>query len=193
MSFAISDDNTELSEKCSDARRHGIVMLCSTHDEGPRVSKAFPADYADTIAIAACDAYGRISRDKDANHNMDAKYNYKIHGVEIATGKVPFLVSEDRISGSSVATAIAAGLSSLILSCDRLAFPGRKYFDQSGKKAKFSRQEIVEHYFERMVAKQDTKFLILENLGGIDAKVRDGLEIDAEEILTNWFFTAQRT
>jgi hypothetical protein len=161
-------------------------MLCSTQDEGPSVSPAYPAEYPETIAIAACDEYGQNSRDKET------RYNYKIHGLEVAAGTVPFLVSEDRISGSSVATAIAAGLSSLILACDRLAIPGRKYIDQFGNKEKFGRQEIVEQYFEKMTVKPDTKYLILEQFGNIDSKIGDGLEIDAEEILTNWFSMQKR-
>lgn len=43
-----------------------------------------------------------------------------MQGQQVAAGVIPFLEPIERISGSSVATALAAGLSSIILSCNWL-------------------------------------------------------------------------
>jgi len=68
-----------------------------------------------TISIAACDRYGRM-----LNWSKEEKKSYRINGKDVLAGTVPYVVSEERITGNSVATAIAAGLGSLILSCCRL-------------------------------------------------------------------------
>ncbi|KAI0849800.1 hypothetical protein F5Y00DRAFT_234886 [Daldinia vernicosa] len=173
MSFATLDNNPDLERACNDADAAGIVMLCSTHDEGAKIKDAYPASFPSTISITACDEFGSPLR------NSQQKYDYGILGQDVAAGVVPFLESDDRISGSSVATAIAAGLSSLILSCDRIAHPDGTY-EVSPRKA------IVKHHLRQMLATDD-QYILLEKFGRIDLKLKDGLNIVAEEIINNVF------
>ncbi|EHK20707.1 uncharacterized protein TRIVIDRAFT_153866 [Trichoderma virens Gv29-8] len=173
MSFAILEHTNSLEDICKEAARRGIIMLCSTHDEGFNVTKAYPADFSDTITITACDEFGAVAQ------TMSQEYRYSIQGHEVAAGVVPFLESSDRISGSSVATAIAAGLSSLVLSCDRLARN-----DDDFKQV--TRKTIITKQFG-MMASDNTKYLILGKFAGIDAKIRDGTEINARSIIKEFF------
>ena len=87
-------------------------MICSTAGEGKNELVAYPASFKATIGIAACNAFGTLL--KNATEN-DAEFF--VLGSNINAGVVPFLTEEPRISGSSVATAIAAGLASLTMSC----------------------------------------------------------------------------
>ncbi|KAL8743053.1 MAG: hypothetical protein Q9190_004554 [Brigantiaea leucoxantha] len=174
MSFAILDNTDHLRDACTRAASAGIVMLCSAHDEGSNIDKAWPASYNDTITISACDEYGNPLRVTNQH------YHYALRGKEVAAGVVPFLKSDDRISGSSVATAVAAGLSSLILSCDRLANPSKRYNDRD------DRRKVIDGQFKSMLP-ENKSHILLERFAGIDQKIKDGRVINAQEILENKF------
>ncbi|EHK16135.1 uncharacterized protein TRIVIDRAFT_195992 [Trichoderma virens Gv29-8] len=154
----------------------GIVLLCSTHDEGMNVSEAYPASFRDTITITACDDYGKVLR--PAN---ETSFQYKVQGQSVAAGVIPFLDSDDYISGSSVATAITAGLGSLILSCDRIAqrHP-RSEQDTDGA-------QIIKNHLNEMLAKPSKDYILLEKFAGIDTKIQDGRDIYASEIIEKYF------
>ncbi|EHK43357.1 hypothetical protein TRIATDRAFT_149048 [Trichoderma atroviride IMI 206040] len=173
MSFSILEGTQGLDNACADAWHNGIIILCSTPDEGLNTEKSCISGYSDTMTITACDEFGILSP------NAPPDYNYAIKGIDVAAGKVPFLDSKDCISGSSVSTAIAAGLSSLILSCDRLAKERRSY--ERGDRAR-----IVKHHFGKMAA-TNKKYIILERFAGIDKKIQDGRYIDARDIIEGFF------
>lgn len=108
----------KLSDVINAAKEQGIVMMCSNHDEGAKSKTSYPADYRDkTWVVTACDEYGFPPREREPPKGLGY---YMFQGFNVAAGVIPFLESNDRISGSSVATAIASGISSLILSCARL-------------------------------------------------------------------------
>ncbi|KAL9120735.1 MAG: hypothetical protein Q9187_002705 [Circinaria calcarea] len=176
MSFAILDNTDNLRNACAEAADAGIILLCSTHDEGSNIDEAWPAAYRDTITITACDEFGELLRPTKQG------YDYTIRGQEVAAGVVPFLKSDDRISGSSVATAIAAGLSSLTLSCDRLAHSGKMYTGQDDKR------KVIRHHLKAMATE---KYILLEKFARIDQKIKDGRDINAQQILEDFFETAQ--
>lgn len=168
MSFIIREDvNEALRDQISEASKEGIVMTCSAHDEGLRTGKVYPASYhgegTSLFCLAASDEYGKPLRQLE-----DMGYDYMIRGKDVAAGAIPFLKSEDSITGSSVSTAIAAGLSSLILTCDRLSNPSKDYTHgtQEG-----SRNILVRNIFEQMCA-PGTKFIPLENFSQIEALAR---------------------
>ncbi|KAK3938154.1 hypothetical protein QBC46DRAFT_441511 [Diplogelasinospora grovesii] len=175
MSFAILETSVLLDTTIADANADGIVLLCSTHDEGSNVGKAWPADSAETFTVTACDEYGALPR-------ITNEYKYKLQGLNVAAGVIPFLESPDRISGSSVATAIAAGPSSLIVSCLRLANP-----DRPGLFTSTRRRTEVEKYLDAMQSAEGSKYVLLEKFGRIDAKIKDGEPIKAEVILEDVF------
>jgi hypothetical protein len=176
MSFSILETSDSLDQAISAAGLKGIVLLCSTHDEGSNVGKAWPAASPATFAVTACDEYGSLFRAM-----KEESYKYKLQGLNVAAGVIPFLDSTDRISGSSVATAVAAGLSSLVLSCLRLANPGQKF--EGGRRVR-----MVEEKLDEMLSK-GTKYVLLEKFGGIDKKVKRGEPINAEVILGDAFKT----
>ncbi|KAE8356849.1 hypothetical protein BDV28DRAFT_144762 [Aspergillus coremiiformis] len=173
MSFAILENDGSLKDACNKAKHdHNIVLLCSTHDEGLNVKYAWPADYDSTITITACDEFGHVP---SRGHQ---KYDFALRGLKVAASVIPFLDSSDLISGSSVATAIAAGLSSLILSCDRFARSGQPYHPKDNMKLAKDR---VEHYLNQMTSGE--KYVLPEKFGNIDAKVKDGEDIDAMKVI----------
>jgi hypothetical protein len=107
----------------SDAIRlaHGrdIVVLSSSADEGLReINDAIRKDNAGecVFSIAACDRWGNL-----LERSPKSGYDYSFVGNNVQVGQVPFLKSPDSIGGSSVATAIAAGVISLIFAFCRLA------------------------------------------------------------------------
>ncbi|PTB45663.1 hypothetical protein M441DRAFT_54706 [Trichoderma asperellum CBS 433.97] len=173
MSFAILEGTIGLSNACADAINKGIIILCSTPDEGLNTEKSCISGYSDTITITACDEFGIVSP------NAPSYFQYAIRGIDVAAGTVPFLESKDYISGSSVSTAIAAGLSSLILACDRLAKERKNY--ERGDRAR-----IVKHHFGKMVA-SNKKYIMLERFAEIDKKIKDGRYINAKDIIEGFF------
>ncbi|KAM3562177.1 hypothetical protein MY1884_001991 [Beauveria asiatica] len=185
MSFAMSDSDDAMEKMVRAASNRGIVMTCSTHDEGSRVNQAWPAacrnfDHSDEsiIVLAACDKYGKLLREADTK-----KLDFKILGEHVPAGVVPFVRSEENITGSSVATALAAGLSSLILTCDRLAHPGKEYINAKmgktgdGKHAEDQyRLGVVKKHFKKMETKDGKKFIELGNFDGRMSGSRIGQE-----------------
>ncbi|KAH6951191.1 hypothetical protein BKA56DRAFT_535586 [Ilyonectria sp. MPI-CAGE-AT-0026] len=184
MSFILEETTKELESQIDAASQKGIVMTCSTHDEGSRIDKAFPASLkggtTSLLVLAACDVYGRILREA-----KEDTYDYLIRGKDVAAGVIPFLKSEDTITGSSVATALAAALCSLILTCNRLAHPVVTY---EGGKGENSRYSLVTKHLTRMKSHENTKFILLEKFGKIEelGKTYDGT-ILAKRVLQESF------
>ncbi|KAF4460275.1 hypothetical protein FALBO_12951 [Fusarium albosuccineum] len=163
MSFTLGETTAGLVKQVNSASNMGIVMTCSTHDEGYRVDKAFPAHLRggslSLLVLAACDRYGRILRE-----TREDTYDYLIRGKDVPAGVIPFLKSEDTITGSSVATALATALCSLILTCDRLAHPNQTY----KSKEENSRYDLITKHLESMKSHKESKFILLEKFGKID-------------------------
>lgn len=111
MSFALNGTSKPLETAVEAAVRQGIVLVCSTPDEGDNRTKAWPASCADTLAIAACNDAG----EKLVSSTTEA--NYYFRGENVLYEHVVGAAVAEKISGSSVATAIAAGVASLCLSC----------------------------------------------------------------------------
>ncbi|KAK0640567.1 hypothetical protein B0T16DRAFT_460740 [Cercophora newfieldiana] len=186
MSFSMVETSPELDKAITRAFTKGIVMMCSNHDEGSVASKAYPASDELTHAIAACDEYGALLRE------TEDKYAYKVHALNIAAGSVPFLDSSERVSGSSVATAIASGLSSLILSCVRLNNPGweqslRSNVSNTKEDEKRYRHKLVTKYLDAMVVPDSKSYLSLEKFGNMNVRFKDGEHMNAQTILEDAF------
>jgi hypothetical protein len=108
------------------------------------------------------------------------KYNFMLPGQGVAAGVNPFLGSNDRISGSSVSTAVALSLSSLILSCHRLKNPSKNLVG-------LQRENLVKNYLKTVESQLGLKELLLEKFGSIDAKIKEGKYLDAEAIIDKAF------
>ncbi|SPO03473.1 uncharacterized protein DNG_06156 [Cephalotrichum gorgonifer] len=100
------------------AANSDIVIISSTADEGvsdPRAATDQEEHKKDVIRIAACDHWGKPLR-----FSQDQR-DYSFVGHNVHVGQVPFLKSDEVVSGSLVATAVAAGAASLALACCRLS------------------------------------------------------------------------
>ncbi|KAL6819771.1 hypothetical protein V8C40DRAFT_251615 [Trichoderma camerunense] len=104
MSFGLGETTDELEDACCEATKRGIAMLCSAHVEGINLTHAYPAGFYGTIPIIACDESGITPL---GNNNLGNEF-----AVNVPAGIAPVLNCSENISESSVATAIAAGISS---------------------------------------------------------------------------------
>jgi hypothetical protein len=86
------------------------VVLASTSDEGLNKTEVWPAYNENVIAVSSADAMGRPTRDPPSK--KDGPHFY-FQGEDIAVGGA-------LIKGSSVATAMAAGVASLLIACHRI-------------------------------------------------------------------------
>jgi len=94
------------------AEAAGIVVLASTSDQGLTEVSAWPALYGSVLAVSSADASGNLIRDHiKLKGNKGPHYSFQ--GEEITIGGT-------LITGSSVATAIAAGIASLLVSCYKM-------------------------------------------------------------------------
>jgi hypothetical protein len=128
-SFALRDWNQTLSPSLQDVIRRaeakGVVIMCSTSDEGDLTEKVWPAAFHNTdksaperydnvFPIVGCDEHGKPSR--FANERA-GRFFFRGEDVD-ASGTEPDLLKErGMVLGSSVATAIATGVGSLVLAC----------------------------------------------------------------------------
>lgn len=198
MSIALLDrGKDDLEHWVSKAKEKGVIIVCSTHDEGTRLPTSYPAYWKPGLVISACDEYGRLLRDID-----EQQYDYRIQGQNVAAGVIPFVESSDSLTGSSVSTALAAGLSSLILTCYKLARlqrkepgaecgqgmpPSRGMLDSPGKFPYAEGQlNLVKDYLAKMVV-NNTKHIMLEKFGNIDSTTKEGDEIDSRKVLQDSF------
>ncbi|KAI0538335.1 subtilisin-like protein [Xylaria digitata] len=115
MSFTLDNKSPSLETAIVQASKKGIVLLCSTADEGENRAHAWPASFSEALAIAACSDAG----EKLLTSTTEAQYYFRGENVlydSVRGGNS----SVEKISGSSVATAIAAGVASLCLACCRI-------------------------------------------------------------------------
>lgn len=200
MSIALLDPGKDNMEWwVNKAREKGVIIVCSTHDEGTRSPTSYPAEWKQQgiLVITACDEYGRLLRDID-----EKQYDYMVQGQNVAAGVIPFVESSDYLTGSSVSTALAAGLSSLILTCSKVARLQYKESDtdselggpssggswESPGKFPYAEDQMktVNEYLDQMVTK-GTKHVVLEKFGNIDTTTKEGDEIHAAKVLHEWF------
>ncbi|KAH8803054.1 hypothetical protein F5884DRAFT_888196 [Xylogone sp. PMI_703] len=186
MSFALPEGSPTLQTQVEIASHDKrIIMVCSSHDEGEKTTEAWPASYRESVGssimvITASDEYGRELR-----KNGRPEHDYMIQGQKVWAGDIPFLDSRESPTGSSVSTAIAAGLSSLILTCDRMANHDREL-------ANSDRLARVRTFLNEIKIGQ-SKFVVLEKLFGLDKhSMRPGGLNDARQILESKFFQQDR-
>lgn len=120
-----TDNVEELDNAFKKARNNNIVVICSTADAGRNWKDTWPVKFCRTseksgydniLGIGACDEFGNR-----LDETQDKGYPFQFKGKDIYVGAIPFAESDEQVTGSSVSTAIAAGIASLTLSCFRLA------------------------------------------------------------------------
>lgn len=159
------------------AREHDIVVITSTADQGvierpTTSSKATHVNNKDMFTIAACNRWGHL-----LDPSAKAGFEFSFIGHDVHVGQVPFLKSAKFISGSSVATAIAAGIASLIIACCRISKNCRKDGNHPW------RMRMVRDTFTYMQEK-GSQYVALENLCGKNVTIEN---LDFEEMVDHTF------
>jgi hypothetical protein len=155
MSFILDHGGPDLQRAIVEASKK-IVIFCSTADQdyGPPIQ--FPASYGETLSIAA-----RDNAPATETFSPDGTATYVFEGKDVMVDPIEYISQHDnsphRISGSSVATAIAAGVGSLVLACDHYVNGNSLHYDMGEP---ISRRSIVTAMFEKMKGEyRDTKFV----------------------------------
>ncbi|XDG09918.1 hypothetical protein ABKA04_009533 [Annulohypoxylon sp. FPYF3050] len=169
-SFALDEDQAELEAVLRKAKQKDIIIMCSTADEGENVDEVWPAAYyrrerdrAETFdnifPIVGCNEHGKFS--KYANESA-GRYMFRGEDVDVSSADLTLPMETDNVHGSSVATAIATGVASLILACYQLV---KKELDK-----KSSRSGLVDACFHKMCeplkntnTSTGTKYLVKAN------------------------------
>lgn len=155
LSAAFFQDETALRIAVQDVIAAGVVVIASTAGEGYRQQQAYPAKYPGVLKIAATDLNG-----KETPESLKEDADYMLPGENIVA-RTSFLGMEtqtDKISGTSVATAIAAGIASLILACDFLSLSTQNQHEPWVQHAQL-KQIIVRRVMDEMVGKPSNKFV----------------------------------
>lgn len=191
MSIALLDPGKDdiLQYWVNKAKEKGVIIVCSTHDEGTLTLTSYPADWkAGLIVVTACDEYGQLLRIIEKE-----KFNYKVQGQNVAAGVIPFVQSSDYVTGSSVSTALTAGLSSLILTCHKVAHlrqqqPETRNEQKVDKPGKFPYAENqLQKVNKHLDGMANNQHIVLEKFGKIDSTTKEGDEIVAGKILQDSF------
>ncbi|KAI1768444.1 subtilisin-like protein [Hypoxylon sp. FL1150] len=156
-SFALRHSSTALRDVVRKAKSQGVVIMCSTSDEGENTDEVWPAAYYtqqegaverfdNVFPIVGCDEHGKPSR---FSNEAAGRYYFRGEDVDASATDAELLKERAPVRGSSVATAMAAGLASLVLACYQmlLALPESKVPGAATAEA----PSIVNAIFHRML------------------------------------------
>ncbi|KAI0837188.1 subtilisin-like protein [Hypoxylon sp. FL0890] len=124
-SFALRRSSPELRDVVRKARSRGIVIMCSTSDEGENTDEVWPAAYYtqqegaverfdNVFPIVGCDEHGKPSR---FSNETAGRYYFRGEDIDASGTDKELLKERGVVRGSSVATAMATGIASLVLAC----------------------------------------------------------------------------
>jgi hypothetical protein len=117
MSFCFKQSDSDLKEAIGEAVGKDIVIFASTDDEGNNATEAWPAQCEGVMRIVACTSKGKPIKEATPIHGDDT-FGLQGEGIDLTIRGDGS--DDENIRGSSVATAMAAGIASLILACRRL-------------------------------------------------------------------------
>lgn len=116
MSWVTKKDHAGLKKAVQDAVKQTdstrpTLIFCSTADEGVYSGGIWPANYENTVKVAATDQYGHM------RPTSTSAVEILVPGEDIVADGPSYMdrYVEGTVSGSSVATALAAGIASLAL------------------------------------------------------------------------------
>jgi hypothetical protein len=117
ISWVVRKKNAALESAIRAAVERDILIFCATPDTGSHSGPSiFPANYDNVITVSAADPYGGIR--PESCHDV----HLMLGGQQIRALGPHFMRQYDELqTGSSVATALAAGLASLCLFLARMA------------------------------------------------------------------------
>ncbi|KAG5769161.1 hypothetical protein H9Q72_003504 [Fusarium xylarioides] len=148
MSWTLNKPNTELNRAIKSAHEKGIVVFCSTADEGA-LSNAEPVGEADhVLTVSATDRWGHLTSKAITSRKVDVL----IEGENIVAPAPDYMINQSNtVSGSSVATALAAGIASLALLMIRTFSAGEDWDEEMKDELSAARRrERIKSVFDRM-------------------------------------------
>ncbi|KAK4099055.1 hypothetical protein N658DRAFT_509100 [Parathielavia hyrcaniae] len=170
LSLVTYTDTERVAQLIKTAHAQDIVVLSSSADEGLReVNDALQQEKLQhhVMRIAACDRWGNL-----LERSTKLGFDYRFVGDNVQVGQVPFLKSPDSIGGSSVATAIAAGVVSLIIAFCRLAKDSNT--DHGPKRYNMWRTDMARRRLDAMCdGGPDKKYVVLDNICGKGEKLKE--------------------
>jgi hypothetical protein len=139
MSWVTMKKSPSLLKAVRRATRKNVLVFCSTADIGLVYGKAWPADHHASISVSASDALGR-PRPQSRDHA-----DLLVSGEDVMADGPNYIKKQTKqsISGSSVATALAAGIASLVLCLTQLVF-------EEGQWKKFLQKKTMLKAFAEM-------------------------------------------
>lgn len=152
LSLTLDEGSAKLQIAVDDAVNHGAVIIASVHGEGSRTKGAgYPASYHNVLAIASADGVGGPS-----SGTVEDQANYLFPGEKIVarTEHLGGLEDTPDISGPSVATAVAAGVASLVLAGERFALFQKECFDRPEYPMKLQ-GDVVRKVFKAMSSEKN--------------------------------------
>lgn len=170
MSFCLREKTDDLEDACREATKRRIAMLCSAHDGCINSTHAYPTAFFGTIPIMACNESGMVLA---GNKKLGNEF-----AVNAPVEILSVLNCNDNVSQSSLATAVAAGLSSLSLSCHQLAHMEEESIEQKG-------QSMLARYYLKKMAGDESNFVQPERFARIDRYINE--KIDIQAILQTFF------
>lgn len=122
----------------ADSQTSPILVFCPTADEGVDAGKIFPAGYENTVRVAATYKYGHL---RPASQDG---VDILVPAEDIETGGPVYMERYVSESVSSVATALAAGIASLVLLLLRI------FNDDQAALKEFLQKRKIMQVFARM-------------------------------------------
>jgi len=146
MSATIKPSQT-LREVVMEATAAGIVVLGSSTGEGYVDEEAWPANCKDVLSIGA--AKPATGKETSGSVRDNARYMFPGKNLLVRTSFLGSPPWETEVSGTSFATAAAAGVASLVLACRHLALSTQNKARRWRSNEKF-RGTLVEEMFIKM-------------------------------------------
>jgi len=116
MSWGFNHDVVPIREALQDAHQKGVLILASASNSGANDPITFPANLPFVVCIGAADGLGNKS---DFTSYKFGEEKYIALGVAVSGAKARFYedkkLLEERRSGTSTATPIAAGIAALLI------------------------------------------------------------------------------
>lgn len=126
MSFALSDDDTVLTTKiwnAIDSVRYKVLMFAAASNDGLNTGRKFPARHPDVLCIHSASGSGAQSRNLNPGPHRD-DFNYTALGEHVEAPSCG--ETTPRVSGTSVAAPVAAGVAALVLGFTRQGLTERQ-------------------------------------------------------------------
>lgn len=139
------DDNDfgNLETKIQEASRNSLIF-CATGDKGPAAKESYPAGFKTTFKICSCSISGQPSHNAEVDNT---EFYVPAEKIDVSIPKYLNLGDSEVADGSSAATALAAGLATLILSLARFAYYGLQDGSSASEIGDYDNDDIENDYF----------------------------------------------